>query len=134
MHHDFRKYDAKTKSFTSRTDDAGNTCTNVLGVMDYSDKQAQHWTACSKKDFNAFYKHQMSRFGSFCLEQWLFKSGFNVYLLHCKMFEPKINLWIYLNITVYVSNGNNLLSTVHKCIPGTIITAIVGLCKLHGQG
>ena len=69
MHHDFRKYDAKTKSFTSRTDDAGNTCTNVLGVMDYSDKQAQHWTACSKKDFNAFFKHQMNRFGSFCLEQ-----------------------------------------------------------------
>ena len=49
-----------------RRDRAGNTCTDVNGVMDYY-VTVQKWSTCSVQDLTDHYNYIVSELGSFCL-------------------------------------------------------------------
>jgi hypothetical protein len=65
MFHDF--IDPYSSPKTVRRDSAGNSCTDVGGVMDYVDT-ATKWTTCSVEAFTQHYNDVISRTGSFCLK------------------------------------------------------------------
>ena len=64
MNHDF--IDPYTSPKTIFRDAAGNTCTDVNGVMDYY-VTVQKWTTCSVERFTQHYNNVVSSQGSFCM-------------------------------------------------------------------
>ena len=64
MYHDFIDPYANPK--TIFRDAAGNTCTNVNGVMDYY-VTVQKWTTCSVERFTRHYNNVIASAGSFCM-------------------------------------------------------------------
>jgi hypothetical protein len=65
MPHDF--IDPYTSPKTVRRDSAGNSCTDVNGVMDYY-VTVQKWSTCSVQSFTQHYNNVISSTGSFCLK------------------------------------------------------------------
>jgi hypothetical protein len=49
-----------------RYDSAGNSCTDINGVMDSTDTPEQ-WTSCSVESFTAYYNKIIARQGRFCM-------------------------------------------------------------------
>jgi hypothetical protein len=67
MNHDFIDPYASPK--TIFRDAAGNTCTNVNGVMDYY-VTVQKWTTCSVERLTQHYNNVISSQGKFCLDTY----------------------------------------------------------------
>jgi hypothetical protein len=64
MNHDF--IDPYTTPKNIRRNSAGNTCTDVNGVMDYY-VIIQKWTTCSNEKLTAYYNNVVSAIGKYCL-------------------------------------------------------------------
>jgi hypothetical protein len=61
MYHDF------TSSGGNRFDNVGRACTNIGGIMDYSQNPYDRWSTCSVQDFTAYRNQVVGSTGGFCI-------------------------------------------------------------------